>query len=92
MKEIIETMTGQEMSMEEGGIRWVTLLAQMQSGKTEAYLLVACEMYRRGRVDGIAIFSGNSETDLKQQLEVIIHGKHQVKIDTEKLKLTNENI
>ena len=24
MKEIIETMTGQEMSMEEGGIRWVT--------------------------------------------------------------------
>jgi len=30
--------------------------------------------------------------DLKQQLEVIIHGKHQVKIDTEKLKLTNENI
>jgi len=69
MKDIIETMTGQEMSMEEGGIRWVTLLAQMQSGKTEAYLLVACEMYRRKRVDGIAIFSGNSETDLKQQLE-----------------------
>ena len=28
--------------------------------------------------------------DLRQQLEVIIHGKHQVKIDTEKLKLTND--
>ena len=55
-------------------IRWTTLLAQMQSGKTEAYLLVACEMLRISRVENVVVFSGNAETDLKDQLVGIISG------------------
>ena len=55
-------------------IRWTTLLAQMQSGKTEAYLLVACEMLRISRVESVVVFSGNAETDLKDQLVGIISG------------------
>ena len=75
MEEILLSMSGMGMNVGEGGIRWVTLLAQMQSGKTEAYLFVACEMYRRGRAKGIVIFSGNSETDLKKQLEKQVMNK-----------------
>jgi len=48
--------------------RWVILLAQMQSGKTDTFLLIACELIRRGAVDNIVIFSGNAETDLCEQL------------------------
>jgi len=55
-------------------IRWTVLLAQMQSGKTEAYLLVACEMLRISRVECVVVFSGNAETDLKDQLVGIISG------------------
>ena len=58
-------------------IRWTVLLAQMQSGKTEAYLLVACEMLRIGRVENVVVFSGNAETDLKDQLvEIVSGGNH----------------
>ena len=47
------------------GIRWVVLLAQMQSGKTDTFLFVCCELIRIGKVENAVIFSGNSETDLK---------------------------
>jgi hypothetical protein len=40
----------------------------MQSGKTETYLFVACEMLRQGFVKTVVIFSGNAETELKAQL------------------------
>lgn len=50
-------------------IRWVILLAQMQSGKTETYLLIACELIRRKLVKNVVIFSGNTETDLRDQLK-----------------------
>lgn len=75
MEDIMKTMSGIEMTREECGIRWTTLLAQMQSGKTETYLLVACEMLHIGRVDKVVIFSGNSENDLKYQLLEIISGQ-----------------
>ena len=52
-----------------GDSRWVLLFAQMQSGKTDTFLLVACEMLRLERIQNISIFSGNSETDLREQLE-----------------------
>jgi len=53
-------------------IRWQILLAQMQSGKTETFLFVAAEMIRRGMVEKVVIFSGNSEIDLKTQLNDIV--------------------
>ena len=47
---------------------WVTLLAPMQSGKTETFLLIACELIRLRVIENIVIFSGNAETDLRDQL------------------------
>jgi len=51
-----------------GDVFWAILIAQMQSGKTETYLLACCEIVRRGFVEEVVIFSGNSETDLRDQL------------------------
>ena len=48
---------------------YVMLLAQMQSGKTGTFMLVICEMIRTGMVGYGVIFSGNRETDLKEQTE-----------------------
>jgi len=53
---------------------WVILLAQMQSGKTETFLLIACELIRSSLVDHVVIFSGNAETDLREQLKAQITG------------------
>jgi hypothetical protein len=53
----------------KGKISWVVLLAQMQSGKTDAYLFVLAEMLRTSAVENVVIFSGNAETDLKEQLK-----------------------
>lgn len=53
--------------------RWVTLIAQMQSGKTETYLFMAAEMIRLRHVNHVVIFSGNSETALKKQLVEIVN-------------------
>lgn len=50
-------------------IRWQVLMAQMQSGKTETFLFVAAEMIRLELIEKIVIFSGNSDTDLKSQLQ-----------------------
>ena len=54
---------------DENGISWALLLAQMQSGKTETYLLTACELMRLNIVNTIVIFSGNREIDLCNQIK-----------------------
>jgi hypothetical protein len=59
---------------EDQGIRWAILLAQMQSGKTETYLFVCCELIRRNIVKEVVIFSGNAETDLRDQLKKEVLG------------------
>ena len=46
---------------------YVLMLAPMQSGKTGTFKLVGCEMLRQNLVDRVVIFSGNRETDLKEQ-------------------------
>ena len=50
-------------------VRWVLLFAQMQSGKTTTYLYIACEAIRAGIIENVVIFSGNQETDLKEQVK-----------------------
>lgn len=54
--------------------RWAILLAQMQSGKTETYLFICCELLRLSVVENVVIFSGNAEIDLKAQLKKEIEG------------------
>ena len=68
-QEIMDSLNGESRN------RWATLLAQMQSGKTEAYLLVCCEMLRVGRVNEAIIFTGNSDSDLKEQLKNELEGQ-----------------
>ena len=55
---------------------WGMLLAPCQSGKTNTFLLTACEMMRAGIVDRAVVFSGNRETDLRDQL---IEKKQEIK-------------
>jgi hypothetical protein len=55
--------------------RWQLLLAQMQSGKTETFLFIAAEMIRLGHIERAVIFSGNAETDLKNQLIKEVRGE-----------------
>ena len=55
-------------------IRWAILLAQMQSGKTETYLFVCCELIRLLIIGTAVIFSGNTETDLRDQLKKEVDG------------------
>jgi hypothetical protein len=49
-------------------IQYVILFAQMQSGKSNTFKLVACEMLRRSLIGRVVIFSGNRETQLSDQL------------------------
>ena len=56
------------------GIRWSVLIAQMQSGKTETYLFICCELLRLQIIESVVIFSGNAETDLRDQLKRLIEG------------------
>jgi hypothetical protein len=58
----------------DGRTNWVILLAQMQSGKTETFLFIACELIRFGRVQSIVIFSGCAEKELEKQLNDTITG------------------
>lgn len=53
--------------------RATVLFAQMQSGKTNAFLLLAAEMLREGKVQKVVIFTGNRERELKAQLVDQIH-------------------
>ena len=50
-------------------ISWVVLLAHMQSGKTDTFLYVAAEMLRTRKVKKVIIICGNSEKELKKQIE-----------------------
>lgn len=52
----------------QSGSRWSILIAQMQSGKTFTFLLVCSELIRLQIIESVVIFSGNAETDLKEQL------------------------
>ncbi len=56
-------------SFHKNASRWSILLAQMQSGKTNAFLLIACEMIRLNLVSYAVIFSGNTETELRNQIQ-----------------------
>ena len=53
----------------QGAHRWGSLIAPMQSGKTETFLLSGAEMWRLKKVNKIVVFSGNTDSDLKKQLE-----------------------
>jgi len=49
---------------------WVTLIAEMQSGKTGTFMFVACEsLFRKdeNKVNKVVIFSGNREIELYKQ-------------------------
>jgi hypothetical protein len=59
--------------------RWILLMAQMQSGKTETFLFVAAEMIRHKKIDNVVIFSGNAEIDLKTQLKDEVEGNKKSK-------------
>jgi hypothetical protein len=50
--------TGQEIvqAIISGNNRWLILLAQMQSGKTETYLFVCCEIIRLAIAKQVVIF------------------------------------
>lgn len=48
--------------------RWGMLVAQMQSGKSTTYYLVATEMIRHNIIDRAIIISGNTETNLRDQV------------------------
>lgn len=46
---------------------YCVLFAQMQSGKTDTFMLTGCELVREGIVKYIVIFSGNREKELSAQ-------------------------
>lgn len=56
------------------GNRASILFAQMQSGKTSAFLLLAGEMLRTKKVEHVVIFTGNREVELKEQLLTQVNG------------------
>jgi hypothetical protein len=68
-EQIIEAAENIISALVRGNIFWAILVAQMQSGKTDTYLLACCEMILRQFVEAVVIFSGNSETGLRDQLE-----------------------
>lgn len=49
------------------GSNYTMLLAQMQSGKSDTYMLVGAELVRHGLVSQFVVFSGNAETALRDQ-------------------------
>jgi hypothetical protein len=51
---------------------YISLVAQMQSGKTDTFILTAFEFLRLNIVNHVVIFSGNSDLELKQQLKTKI--------------------
>jgi hypothetical protein len=63
-----EIATAEKILDEFAHQQFVILLAQMQSGKTNTFKLVACEMLRRKMVKRVVIFSGNRELQLTEQL------------------------
>ena len=51
----------------ENPVHYAMLLAQMQSGKSDTFMLVGSELVRRGVVERFIVFSGNAEVELKEQ-------------------------
>jgi len=51
--------------------RWVILLAQMQSGKTDAYMFVAFDLLRLKKVKKVVIIAGFQDKELVDQLRDI---------------------
>jgi len=49
------------------GANYTILLAEMQSGKTDSFMLAGAELIREGLVDRFVVFSGNAEKALKKQ-------------------------
>jgi hypothetical protein len=49
--------------------RWVILLAQMQSGKTDAYMFVAFDLLRQKKVKKVVIIAGFQDKELVEQLK-----------------------
>lgn len=77
MRDISETAivsVTEMMDLYADGLRASILFAQMQSGKTNAFLLLAGEMLRTGRVENVVIFTGNRETELREQLKTQVKG------------------
>jgi hypothetical protein len=52
------------------------LFAQMQSGKTNAFLLFSGEMIRQEKIENVIIFTGNRDNELKNQLIDEIRGSN----------------
>lgn len=51
------------------GNKYVMMMAQMQSGKTGVFMLVAVEMIRLGYIQRFVVISANNDADLKDQLK-----------------------
>ena len=49
--------------------RWVILIAQMQSGKTDAYMFVAFELLRTQKVKKVVVIAGFNDLELVSQLK-----------------------
>lgn len=64
-----QVKTAREIISKFSTTQLVLLLAQMQSGKTGAFLCTACAMVYFGVVDNVIIFTGVPDTDLYLQLE-----------------------
>ena len=48
---------------------WAVMKAHMQSGKSDAYMMVGAELLRLGKVSRVVIISANSDVELKKQTE-----------------------
>ena len=51
----------------KAGADYCVLLAEMQSGKSDAFMLVGAELVREGLIDQFVVVSGNAETALRDQ-------------------------
>jgi hypothetical protein len=60
--------TGIEIISKFLTVSWVMFIALLQSGKTGTYMFTAFEMFREKKIKKILIICGNSETELKNQV------------------------
>lgn len=51
------------------GENYVVMRAQMQSGKTGAFMIVGAELIRSGHIERFVVISANNDADLKAQLK-----------------------
>jgi hypothetical protein len=63
----MQTSTSEDIQDAFIELRWVMLSAQMQSGKTDTFNLVACEMLRNYMVDHVVVLCGATDKELKKQ-------------------------